>query len=481
MKNINLENTYTQLPEKFYSRQLPEHVPAPELVVLNEELADFLGMEPECLKSREGTELLVGNRMIEGSNPISQAYAGHQFGHFTMLGDGRAVLLGECLGRDGKLYDIQLKGSGRTLYSRDGDGKAVLGPMLREYIISEGMYGLKIPTTRSLSVCTTGEQVMREQLLPGAVLVRVAKSHIRVGTFEYAAAFLGKEDVKKLADYAIQRHFPEVEESGSPYLDFLKAVVKKQAETIAKWLLVGFIHGVMNTDNMTVSGETIDYGPCAFLDEFDPDAVFSSIDREGRYAFRKQPEIGIWNLTRFAETLLPLLAERERTALNLAHEAVADYWKLFQQCWMEGMRGKLGLFQQKETDRGLAEQLLALMKIHHEDYTNTFLNLTLGREEMPFFQLEEVKAWKGVWTERLRQENRSREEVRTRMEENNPVVIPRNYLVEEALERAWKHHDRKPVEELVKAIRNPYDYQNIPTAYTKTPEKNKCYRTYCGT
>lgn len=481
MKNINLENTYARLPEKFFSRQLPEPVPGPELVVLNEELAHFLGLETEFLRSREGAEILAGNRVTEGSEPISQAYAGHQFGHFTMLGDGRAVLLGECMGRDGKRYDIQLKGSGRTPYSRDGDGKAVLGPMLREYIISEGMYGLRIPTTRSLSVCTTGENVMREQILPGAVLARVAGSHIRVGTFEYAAAFLGKEDVKKLADHTIGRHFPEAAESGSPYLDFLKAVVKNQAETIAKWLLAGFVHGVMNTDNMTISGETIDYGPCAFLDEFDPDAVFSSIDREGRYAFRKQPEIGIWNLTRFAETLLPLLAEKERTALNLAHEAVADYWKEFQQSWVEGMRGKLGLFEKKETDRGLVEQLLTLMKIHHADYTNTFLDLTMEREEQPFFQIADVKAWKNVWEKRLRQENRSREEVRARMEENNPVVIPRNYLVEEALERAWKDHDSRPVEALAKAVRNPYDYQNIPTAYTKTPQKNKCYRTYCGT
>lgn len=481
MRNINLKNTYIQLPDKFFTRQIPETVPRPELVILNENLADFLGMEPEFLKSTEGVEILAGNRVPEGSYPISQAYAGHQFGHFTMLGDGRAVLLGEARGRDGQFYDIQLKGSGKTPFSRGGDGKAALGPMLREYIISEGMYGLKIPTTRSLSVCRTGESIIREEVLPGAVLVRAARSHIRVGTFEYAAAFLGESDVKKLADYTIQRHYPEVMESGYPYLEFLKAVVRNQAETVAKWLLVGFIHGVMNTDNMSVSGETIDYGPCAFMDVYDPETVFSSIDREGRYSYRKQPEIALWNLNRLAETLLPLLAEKERASLNLAQETVSEFWKDFQEVWMQGMRGKLGLFQPKEGDRGLIEQLLFLMKVYHADYTNTFLELTLEKEESSFFQNREVKAWKGLWEERVKQQNHSKEEIRKRMQENNPVIIPRNYLVEDALERAWRNGEIEHLKELVKALQNPFDYANISSKYTKTPENNKCYKTFCGT
>ena len=447
----------------------------------NEELADFLGMDPEFLKSTEGVEMLAGNQVPEGSHPIAQAYAGHQFGYFTMLGDGRAVLLGECMGLDGMSYDIQLKGSGKTLFSRGGDGKAVLGPMLREYIISEGMYGLKIPTTRSLSVCRTGESVIREEVLPGAVLVRVARSHIRVGTFEYAAAFLGENDVKKLADYTLQRHYPKVLESSHPYLEFLKTVVKNQAETVAKWQLTGFIHGVMNTDNMTVSGETIDYGPCAFMDEYDPETVFSSIDREGRYAYGQQPGIAMWNLSRLAETLLPLLAEEEKEAVRLAQEAVNGFRKEYDRVWMQGMRGKLGLLQQKEEDRGLIEQLLLLMKVYQADYTNTFLGLTLEKEESSFFQNREVKAWKNLWEERRKKQNHSREEIRTRMQESNPVLIPRNYLVEDALERAWKDYDIEPVKELVKAIQNPFDYCNIPAKYTKTPEKNKCYKTFCGT
>lgn len=481
MQNINFQNTYEQLPDSFFSYQLPEKVASPELVIFNEKAAEFLELDREFLKSREGIEILCGNRIPEGSSPISQAYAGHQFGHFVMLGDGRAVLLGECAGKDGQSYDIQLKGSGRTPYSRGGDGKAVLGPMLREYIISEGMHGLRIPTTRSLSVCRTGERVIRDGIHPGAVLVRIAKSHIRVGTFEYAAAFLEKNDVKKLADYTIQRHFPEVRKKGQPYLEFLKAVVRNQAELVTKWQLSGFIHGVMNTDNMTVSGETIDYGPCAFLDIYDPETVFSSIDREGRYAYGRQPEMAVWNLSRMAETLLPLLAEDEKESVSLAREVVAGFWKQYQENWERGMRRKLGLFQKKEENRALMEQLLFLMKIHQADYTNTFLELTLGKETCGFFEQPAVKAWKSLWESRLRQENHSRNEIRQRMQETNPVLIPRNYLVEEALERAEKNGDMTSVKTLVSALQNPFDYNNIPLQYTKTPEKIEGYQTFCGT
>lgn len=481
MRNINLKNTYIQLPDKFYVKQLPDIVPDPKLVILNENLADFLEMESEFLKDTEGVEMLTGNQVPKGSYPISQAYAGHQFGHFTMLGDGRAVLLGERMGLDGQSYDIQLKGSGKTSFSRGGDGKAVLGPMLREYIISEGMYGLKIPTTRSLSVCKTGESIIREGVFPGAVLVRVARSHIRVGTFEYAAAFLGENEVKMLADYTICRHYPEVMASAHPYLEFLKAVVKNQAETVAKWQLVGFIHGVMNTDNMTVSGETIDYGPCAFMDDYNPETVFSSIDREGRYAYGKQPGIAMWNLSCFAETLLPLLAKEEKEAVKLAQEAVEGFREEYGRVWLQGMRGKLGLFQQSEEDRGLIERLLSLMRLYQADYTNTFLELTLETEEGSFFQNKEVKAWKDLWKRRVKQQNYSKEEIREKMQENNPVVIPRNHLVEEVLEHAWKNDEIEPLKELVKAVQRPFDYCNIPSKYTKIPEKNKCYKTFCGT
>lgn len=339
---ILLKNTFIKLPKLFYTKQLPDNIPSPHIWILNDRLADDLGMDLSFLQSKEGAEFLSGNQVLENTNPIAQAYAGHQFGYFTMLGDGRAILLGEYQAKDGEKYDIQLKGSGRTPYSRCGDGKAALGPMLREYIISEGMHGLGIPTTRSLAVSVTGETVIREELLEGAVLTRIAKSHIRVGTFEYASKFLGKESVKALADYTIKRHFPTIEESresGSyhPYHSLLQQVIKKQAMLIAKWQLVGFIHGVMNTDNMAVSGETIDYGPCAFMDRYKPDTVFSSIDTKKRYAYQNQPTIAMWNLARFSETLLPLLDPDPSKAIEFAEKEVIKFAQLYQKYWLDGM------------------------------------------------------------------------------------------------------------------------------------------------
>ena len=386
-KNLKLENTYCELPNIFYSKEIPEKILNPKLVEFNKELAEDLGLDLKFLNSDEGIQYLVGNKLLEGSTPIAQAYAGHQFGHFTMLGDGRAILLGEFISRNGQRFDIQLKGAGKTKYSRGGDGKAALGPMLREYIISEGMYGLKIPTTRSLAVISTGENVIREEILEGALLVRIAKSHIRVGTFQFARNFGDVEDLKKLADYTLNRHFKKDSYEGNSYLYLLKEVINNQAKLISKWQLVGFIHGVMNTDNMTISGETIDYGPCAFMDSYDINTVFSSIDINGRYAYGNQPKIGVWNLTRFAESLLPLLDDDIDNAIKIAEEALSNYGKLYNEYYFNGMRAKLGLFNKEEEDENLILSLLTIMNKFKADYTSTFLNLTLGNlEEMSIFK-----------------------------------------------------------------------------------------------
>ena len=412
-KNLKLENTYCELPNIFYSKEIPEKILNPKLVEFNKELAEDLGLDLKFLNSDEGIQYLVGNKLLEGSTPIAQAYAGHQFGHFTMLGDGRAILLGEFISRNGQRFDIQLKGAGKTKYSRGGDGKAALGPMLREYIISEGMYGLKIPTTRSLAVISTGENVIREEILEGALLVRIAKSHIRVGTFQFARNFGDVEDLKKLADYTLNRHFKKDSYEGNSYLYLLKEVINNQAKLISKWQLVGFIHGVMNTDNMTISGETIDYGPCAFMDSYDINTVFSSIDINGRYAYGNQPKIGVWNLTRFAESLLPLLDDDIDNAIKIAEEALSNYGKLYNEYYFNGMRAKLGLFNKEEEDENLILSLLTIMNKFKADYTNTFLNLTLGNlEEMSIFKSDDFKKWYESWQARLAKQNKSRDEIK---------------------------------------------------------------------
>src|SRR5690606_9955937 len=352
----NFHNTYAQLPAAFYARLDPVPVASPELVVLNESLAETLGLNGEALRDEEGVAVFAGNRVPDGATPLAQAYAGHQFGVFTMLGDGRAILLGEHVTPTGERVDIQLKGSGRTPFSRGGDGRAALGPMLREYIISEGMHGLGIPTSRSLAVVTTGEYIVRETLLPGAVLTRVAASHLRVGTFQYAAARGNVDDLRALADYALQRHGPDVDpRDPGRFLQLLRAVVARQARLVAQWQLVGFIHGVMNTDNTTISGETIDYGPCAFMDVYDPATVFSSIDTYGRYAYQNQPAIAGWNLARFAEALLPLLHEDRDKGVELAQGAIDEFPGLYRRHWLTGMRAKLGLCTEEEDDEALID------------------------------------------------------------------------------------------------------------------------------
>ena len=482
-KNLKLENTYCELPNIFYSKEIPEKILNPKLVEFNKELAEDLGLDLKFLNSDEGIQYLVGNKLLEGSTPIAQAYAGHQFGHFTMLGDGRAILLGEFISRNGQRFDIQLKGAGKTKYSRGGDGKAALGPMLREYIISEGMYGLKIPTTRSLAVISTGENVIREEILEGALLVRIAKSHIRVGTFQFARNFGDVEDLKKLADYTLNRHFKKDSYEGNSYLYLLKEVINNQAKLISKWQLVGFIHGVMNTHNMTISGETIDYGPCAFMDSYDINTVFSSIDINGRYAYGNQPKIGVWNLTRFAESLLPLLDDDIDNAIKIAEEALSNYGKLYNEYYFNGMRAKLGLFNKEEEDENLILSLLTIMNKFKADYTSTFLNLTLGNlEEMSIFKSDDFKKWYESWQARLAKQNKSRDEIKKLMQSNNPTVIPRNYIVENAIKAAVNNNDYSVINKFLEALKNPYDYSNISEEYSKIPEVPSCpYKTYCGT
>lgn len=481
--NITLENTYLTLPEEFYTKQLPSKVPSPNLVKWNSSLAKELGLDSEFLRSKEGVLILSGNNVLENTTPIAEAYAGHQFGYFTMLGDGRAVLLGEIVTKDSERYDIQLKGSGRTPYSRGGDGKATLGPMLREYVISEGMKGLGIPSTRSLAVLTTGEAILRETSLPGAILVRVAKSHIRVGTFQFANQFLDTKELKELADYTIMRHFKEIISKKDRYQLFLQEVVKSQAKLIAQWQLVGFIHGVMNTDNMAISGESIDFGPCAFMDTYHPETVFSSIDTEGRYAYQNQPKMSSWNLARFAEALVPLLHDNKDKAIEIAQTEINQFSSYYHTLWYEGMRKKLGLFHEHEMDRHLIEALLRTMVKYEADYTNTFCDLTLNQStQSKLADSDEYQQWYSLWQERRKQQEESLEESRILMESVNPAVVPRNHRVEEALERAVNFQDYAALDALVSVLRQPYDYHNINDYYTTPPGKEACgYRTFCGT
>ena len=421
--------------------------------------------------------------MPEDAQPLAQAYAGHQFGNFNMLGDGRALLLGEQITPEGERVDIQLKGSGRTPYSRGGDGRAAVGPMLREYIISEAMHGLGIPTTRSLAVVTTGENIYRETARPGAILTRVASSHIRVATFQYAAHWGSIDDLRALADYTIHRHFPQVQDNEQPYLNLLSEVIKLQAELVAKWQRVGFIHGVMNTDNMAISGETIDYGPCAFMDTYNPATVFSSIDRQGRYAYGNQPYIAGWNLARFAETLLPLLHEDEEQAVQIAQDAIAQFSEQYHHHWITGMRAKLGLYTEETEDETLIRELLDLMENYAADYTNTFVALTLDRlETSNLNDKPDFQAWHSRWEDRLDRQPQSREEVIQEMKRNNPAVVPRNTKVEEALERAEQNGDYSLIQPLLDILQDPYAYTPEQEAYGALPVAcDPSYQTFCGT
>ncbi len=490
----NFDNSYARLPETLYAKMSPTPVRAPKLAVLNERLAESLGLNAEALRDGAAADVFAGNRIPEGAEPLAQAYAGHQFGHFNRLGDGRALLLGEQITPQGERFDIQLKGSGRTPYSRGGDGRAALGPMLREYIISEAMHALGIPTTRSLAVVTTGQPIQREKELPGAILTRVAASHIRVGTFQYAAAWGGVDELRALADYTLRRHFPEAAAdaeadgktsgggSGSA-LPLLKEAVRRQAKLIAQWQLVGFIHGVMNTDNMALSGETIDYGPCAFMDVYDPATVFSSIDSQGRYAYGNQPQIALWNLARFAETLLPLLHDEEARAISIAEGSLEEFGEKYRGHWLTGMRAKLGISDAEDQDEELVQDLLVLMQKHRADYTNTFRALTADApEETPLYGAEEFRSWQERWQARLERQAASRDEARLLMQGSNPAVIPRNHRVEEALEAASERGDYGPMERLLAALAQPYAHSPEQAPYCAPPEPSGLpYRTFCGT
>jgi uncharacterized protein YdiU (UPF0061 family) len=485
MKNIfgfNLENTYVGLPETFYERVSPTPVRNPELIIYNKNLGNTLGLDSTKMTSTEGVAILSGNELLDDSIPIAQSYAGHQFGNFTMLGDGRAVLLGEQV-TDSKRLDIQLKGAGRTSYSRGGDGRAPIGPMLREYIMSEALHALNIPTTRSLAVVRTGEQIQRETFLESAVLTRIASSHIRVGTFQYATVEGELSDLVALADYSIERHDPEAKRADNPYIAFYNHVIQRQAKLVADWQLVGFIHGVMNTDNMTISGETIDYGPCAFMDQYHEQTVFSSIDVTGRYMYKNQPGIAAWNLARLAEALLPLFGSSEEEAIAAAQEAVRGFQPIYEKYWLDGMRAKLGLLRQEDEDKKLVEELLNVMEHYHADYTNTFLALAYEDEEdLPMGQMEEFKNWKAKWQERVKIEKVSGVEIKKRMLANNPALIPRNQWVEEAIESAVQEEDYSVMKELISVLENPYAHTNEQREFAKKRfDTGRNYQTFCGT
>ena len=485
-KNIqtgfNFDNSYINLPKEFYSHVNLKPVKSPKLVILNNNLASSLGLSLEFLKSPKGISILSGNTKADDGAYISQAYAGHQFGHFTMLGDGRALLIGEQITPSNQRFDIQLKGSGRTPFSRGGDGRAVLGPMLREYIISEAMHGLKIPTTRSLSVISTGEDVYREKIKQGAILTRVASSHIRFGTFEFASYFLDKDKLKQLADYTIKRHFPFISDEQNKYVSLLEEVIKLQASLVAKWQCVGFIHGVLNTDNMSICGETIDYGPCAFMDTYDPKTVFSSIDTAGRYSYQNQVAMVSWNLCRFAETLLPLISDDEDKAIDIAQDCLAKFTDLAISNLISGMCSKIGIFEPDSNDESLLNGLLDMMKKYKEDYTNTFLALTF--EDFPqsgMFVTDEFSVWYKKYQDRIKSQGKSKEEVFNLMKNSNPAVIPRNHRVEEALAAA-ENGDFSVMNNLLKALANPFEHSDFQKEYSKPAPKSQCdYKTYCGT
>ena len=476
----HFDNTYSKLSDTFKEKVKPTPVHSPELVVLNDRLAKDLTLDFSKVEKKDLSQIFSGNTLPEGSSTLAQAYAGHQFGHFTMLGDGRAVLLGEHLVNNTNRFDVQFKGSGRTSFSRSGDGRAVLGPMLREYIISEAIHSLKIPTTRSLAVVKTGEKIVRENLLPGAILTRVASSHIRVGTFQYIAAKQKIDDLNILVDYTINRHYPEIKSSKNKALDLLNLVMERQCKLVVNWMRVGFIHGVMNTDNMAISGETIDYGPCAFMDNYNPKTVFSSIDKFGRYSFSNQPPITKWNLSRFAECLIPLIDNNEDKAIQLATEAIDNFQNIYEEKWLNMMRDKLGLFGKTKDDKKLIDDLLTWMEKNKADYTNTFcylMNINIGNSRL--YDDKEFINWSNNWKNRIFINNNSKDKSLELMKKTNPIIIPRNHKVEEAL-KAANENDLEVMNRLLSNLDNPYGEQKDIEDY-QLPSNNEGYQTFCGT
>lgn len=481
---FNLKQTYLKLPSIFHNKTLATTVRQPKGLLFNYKLAKELNLVSnekiydDQVFPNEFLPYFSGNESFPDIPSLAQAYAGHQFGHFNMLGDGRTILLAEGMNSDGKAYDLQLKGSGRTIYSRGGDGRAALGPMLREYLISEAMYYLGVPTSRSLAVVQTGESVFRESELKGAILTRIAASHIRVGTFEFAAAFGKFEDLKALADYSIQRHYPEAEKNSDKYLIFLRKVCEKQAKLISLWMKYGFIHGVMNTDNMFISGETLDYGPCAFMEKFAHQRFFSSIDRRGRYAYENQPAIAEWNLTRLAETLLPLISSDEQTAIGLAKNELISFKENFDNLWLNQFRLKIGLILEKPEDKELIQDFLNLLEKNELDFTNAFLFLS-DSLAMPEMKSVEFLDWKRRWNERLKLENRLEKEIQSSMLLHNPFVIPRNQNVEDVLLKA-NEGDLNPYLQFLNVLREPFSHKH-DIQYLKPSTNQMTYKTFCGT
>ena len=478
----HFDNTYSKLSNTFKEVIKPTPVNDPELVILNEQLAKDLNLDFSKQDNKKLAEIFSGNFLPEGTTPVAQAYAGHQFGHFTMLGDGRAILLGEHLVNQKQRVDVQFKGSGRTSFSRGGDGRAALGPMLREYIISEAIHALNIPTTRSLAVVKTGEKIVRENLLPGAILTRVALSHIRVGTFQYIAAKQNTDDLNTLIDYTINRHYPEIKTSDQKAIDLLNLVMEKQCQLVVNWIRVGFIHGVMNTDNMAISGETIDYGPCAFMDTYNPKTVFSSIDKLGRYAFSNQPPITKWNLARLAECLIPLIDKNEDTAIKIATKTIDNFQNVYEKKWLNMMRDKLGLFGEDQNDLKLINNLLNWMESNQADYTNTFCYLMKidTNDDLKFKDINFIN-WLKEWENRILINNGSKEKSINLMKKTNPIFIPRNHKVEEALENANKNNFQH-LNDLLDVVKKPYTNNENLKHYKRPANLNGIkYQTFCGT
>ncbi|MDA9042702.1 YdiU family protein [Candidatus Pelagibacter sp.] len=491
MTNLNIDidkagwsfdNTYAKLPNDFLVKQAPIPVKSPELIILNKSLSKNLNLDFTNIAKENLSQLFSGNLLPAGSNSIAQAYAGHQFGHFTMLGDGRAVLMGEHVSKNGDRHDIQFKGSGKTPFSRSGDGRAALGPMLREYIISEAMHELGVPTTRSLAVVKTGENVIRETHLPGAILTRIAASHIRVGTFQYIAATQKEQNLKVLFDYVINRHYPNIKNSKNQALDLLKTIMNVQINLVIDWMRIGFIHGVMNTDNVSICGETIDYGPCAFMDAYNPDTVFSSIDQQARYSFSNQPKIIKWNLARFAECIITLIDSNKDKAVEIATEAINSFERIYQEKWLNMMRDKLGLFGEHMNDQILIMELLKWMDKNKADYTNTFCFLMNEKfSDNEIYNDENFLIWKKKWEDRLKLNNNNQEKYLKLMHSVNPIIIPRNHKIEEALTAA-NNCDLEVMNKLLAVLKKPYESQNsIIDFQSPAPSNDKAYQTFCGT
>jgi len=497
MKNhsiVNFENSYNSLPETFFKRVKPEKMPGVDLFLLNQKLSDRLDLDYSWLKRKDGILFLAGQNLIKDSEPIALAYAGHQFGSFVpQLGDGRAVLLGEVKDKNGYLKDIHLKGSGKTPFSRSGDGRATLGPVLREYIISEYMNSINIPTTRSLAAITTGEKVVREKILPGAILVRIANSHVRVGTFQYFAARQMTKEIKILANYIIERHFKLSLSSKNIYEKFLMEIIKTQAKLISKWMSSGFIHGVMNTDNTCLSGETIDYGPCAFMDIFDYNKVFSSIDYQGRYSYKNQPNIILWNLTRFAETILPLIDNDLNKSIKKAEEILNEFSSIYESNWISIMGYKLGIDDANKTDKNLIEEFLTLMQNQKLDFTNSFYSLSfliekdrIEKEGLPESHIiyNKIKSsdWYAKWTKRLNINKKNLKKILKTLLTNNPSIIPRNHIVEKVLNDAINENKKDSINDFLNALNDPYKIRTFDDPYTKPPSPNEeVTQTFCGT